>query len=76
MLMRGVQPGDDWTALLAGFMVAGGGIGLVNPALATAAIGSRRAAAVGHGVRHQLDVPAGRHRHRHRRARCRVFSIW
>jgi EmrB/QacA subfamily drug resistance transporter len=39
MLMHGVQPGDDWTALLAGFMVAGGGIGLVNPALATAAIG-------------------------------------
>jgi EmrB/QacA subfamily drug resistance transporter len=38
MLMRGVQPGDDWTALLAGFIVAGGGIGLVNPALATAAI--------------------------------------
>jgi MFS family permease len=39
LLMRGVQPGDDWTALLAGFMVAGGGIGLVNPAIATAAIG-------------------------------------
>jgi MFS family permease len=38
-LMHGVGPGDDWTALLAGFMVAGGGIGLVNPALATAAIG-------------------------------------
>jgi hypothetical protein len=34
-----VQPGDDWTALLAGFVVAGGGIGLVNPALATAAVG-------------------------------------
>src|SRR5215217_4962636 len=39
LLMRGLQPGDDWTALLAGFMVAGGGIGLVNPALATAAVG-------------------------------------
>jgi EmrB/QacA subfamily drug resistance transporter len=39
LLMRGVQPGDDWTALLAGFMVAGGGIGLTNPAIATAAIG-------------------------------------
>jgi hypothetical protein len=37
--MRGLQPGDDWTALLAGFLVAGGGIGLANPALATAAIG-------------------------------------
>ena len=33
------QPGDDWTALLAGFLLAGAGIGLVNPALATAAVG-------------------------------------
>jgi predicted MFS family arabinose efflux permease len=39
LLMRGLQPGDDWTALLAGFLVAGAGIGLVNPPLATAAVG-------------------------------------
>jgi EmrB/QacA subfamily drug resistance transporter len=39
LLMRGLEPGDDWTALLAGFCIAGGGIGLANPALATAAIG-------------------------------------
>jgi EmrB/QacA subfamily drug resistance transporter len=39
LLMNGLEPGDDWTALLAGFLVAGGGIGMVNPALATAAIG-------------------------------------
>ncbi|HET8949231.1 MAG TPA: MFS transporter [Solirubrobacteraceae bacterium] len=39
LLMGGLDPGDDWTALLAGFLVAGGGIGCVNPALATAAIG-------------------------------------
>jgi EmrB/QacA subfamily drug resistance transporter len=39
LLMSGVDPGDDWTALLAGFLVAGGGIGLVNPALATTAVG-------------------------------------
>jgi EmrB/QacA subfamily drug resistance transporter len=39
LLMHGVQPGDDWTALLAGFIIAGAGIGLTNPALATAAIG-------------------------------------
>jgi EmrB/QacA subfamily drug resistance transporter len=38
LLMRRIEAGDDWTALLAGFMVAGGGIGAVNPALATAAI--------------------------------------
>ena len=37
--MSGIDPGDDWTALLAGFLVAGGGIGLTNPALATAALG-------------------------------------
>jgi EmrB/QacA subfamily drug resistance transporter len=39
LLMRDIAPGDDWTALLAGFLVAGGGIGMTNPALATAAIG-------------------------------------
>ena len=39
LLMRGLEVGDDWTALLAGFLLAGGGIGLVNPALATAAVG-------------------------------------
>jgi EmrB/QacA subfamily drug resistance transporter len=39
VLMHGIQPGDDWTALLGGFLVCGAGIGLVNPALATAAIG-------------------------------------
>ena len=38
-LMSGLEVGDDWTALLAGFLVAGGGIGLVNPPLATAAVG-------------------------------------
>jgi len=39
LLMGGLEAGDEWTALLAGFMVAGGGIGIVNPALATAAVG-------------------------------------
>jgi EmrB/QacA subfamily drug resistance transporter len=39
MLMHGIETGDGWTALLPGFMVCGVGIGLVNPALATAAIG-------------------------------------
>ena len=39
LLMRGLQPGDDWTALLFGFLLAGLGIGMTNPALATAAIG-------------------------------------
>ena len=39
LLMSRLEAGDDWTALLAGFLVAGGGIGLVNPALATAAVG-------------------------------------
>jgi len=38
-LMHGIQVGDDWTALLPGFVVAGAGIGLTNPALASSAIG-------------------------------------
>ena len=35
----GLTVGDDWTALLGGFIVAGAGIGLINPPLASTAIG-------------------------------------
>ena len=38
LLMSGVDAGDTWTTLLAGFLVAGGGIGLVNPVLANVAL--------------------------------------
>jgi EmrB/QacA subfamily drug resistance transporter len=37
--MHGVDPSDDWTTLLPGFILAGVGIGFVNPPLASAAIG-------------------------------------
>jgi EmrB/QacA subfamily drug resistance transporter len=51
VLMSGIAPSDDWTTLLAGFIVGGIGIGFVNPPLATAAIGvvepSRSGAASG-----------------------------
>jgi MFS family permease len=39
LLMSGLEPGDDWTALLPGFLLCGIGIGLTNPPLASAAIG-------------------------------------
>jgi EmrB/QacA subfamily drug resistance transporter len=39
LLMRGVHGNSHWTALLAGFCVAGAGIGLCNPVLASTAIG-------------------------------------
>jgi EmrB/QacA subfamily drug resistance transporter len=39
VLMSGVEPNDDWTTLLPGFIVGGIGIGLINPPLATAVIG-------------------------------------
>ena len=38
-LMRGITPTSSWTELLPGFIVAGAGVGFVNPALASAAIG-------------------------------------
>jgi EmrB/QacA subfamily drug resistance transporter len=37
--MSGIDTGDDWTALLPGFVLTGIGVGLVNPTLATAAVG-------------------------------------
>jgi EmrB/QacA subfamily drug resistance transporter len=39
LLMHGISDNSDWTTLLAGFVVAGAGIGCVNPNLAQAAIG-------------------------------------
>ena len=38
LLMHGVEVGSDWTALLAGFVVAGIGIGTANPGIGQAAI--------------------------------------
>jgi EmrB/QacA subfamily drug resistance transporter len=42
LLMRGIDAGSDWTALLAGFIVVGAGVGLVNPPLASTAIATVR----------------------------------
>ncbi len=39
LLMHGVAVGDSWTGLLPGFLVAGVGIGLTNPAIASTALG-------------------------------------
>jgi predicted MFS family arabinose efflux permease len=39
LLMHGVDENSEWTALLAGFIVAGVGIGLTNPNIASGAIG-------------------------------------
>jgi EmrB/QacA subfamily drug resistance transporter len=39
MLMRGLTPGSHWTHLIAGFAIAGAGVGLINPPLASTAIG-------------------------------------
>ena len=39
LLMGRLNAGSGWTALLAGFVVAGAGIGITNPSLATTAVG-------------------------------------
>jgi EmrB/QacA subfamily drug resistance transporter len=39
LLMRGIDVGSSWTHLLPGFIVSGIGVGLVNPPLASTAIG-------------------------------------
>jgi EmrB/QacA subfamily drug resistance transporter len=38
LLMRGVSPGGEWTDLLAGMVLTGLGIGLLNPSVAKAAL--------------------------------------
>jgi MFS family permease len=37
--MSGLDAGSTWTALLPGFLLAGAGIGLANPAIASTAVG-------------------------------------
>jgi EmrB/QacA subfamily drug resistance transporter len=39
LLMGGISAGDEWTTILAGSIVAGVGIGMTNPAIATVAVG-------------------------------------
>lgn len=39
LLMRGLDTSSDWTALLPGFLIAGIGIGTINPSIANTAIG-------------------------------------
>jgi EmrB/QacA subfamily drug resistance transporter len=38
LLMSGLDPTDEWTALLAGFVISGVGIGLINPVIADVAV--------------------------------------
>ncbi|GAA2796656.1 MFS transporter [Kitasatospora sp. CM 4170] len=38
LLMGDVQPDDTWTGLLAGFLVGGAGVGLINPVIADVAV--------------------------------------
>ena len=49
LLMGGVTPESEWTTLLAGFLVAGAGIGMTNPAIASTAVGVVSAAKAGMG---------------------------
>jgi EmrB/QacA subfamily drug resistance transporter len=39
LLMRGLTEGSGWTHLIPGFILAGAGVGLINPPLASTAIG-------------------------------------
>jgi hypothetical protein len=52
LLMHGLTIHSEWTALLPGFCVAGIGIGLVNPSLASTAVGvvEPRMAGMGSGI--------------------------
>ena len=38
LLMGGLDPADEWTALLGGFLIAGAGTGLLNPVIADVAV--------------------------------------
>jgi EmrB/QacA subfamily drug resistance transporter len=64
LLMHGLDAGSTWTALLLGFLVAGAGIGLTNPPLASTMIGvvpqqrSGMASGIGNTFR-QIGIATG-----------------
>ena len=69
LLMHGITPGSAWTTLLAGFIVGGIGIGLVNAPLASTAVSvvEPRRAGMASGINNtfrQVGIATG-----HRRAR-------
>jgi EmrB/QacA subfamily drug resistance transporter len=39
LMMRGLDAGSEWTAVLPGLLVSGAGVGLISPALAAAMVG-------------------------------------
>jgi len=64
LLMRGVGPDSEWTALLAGLMVAGIGVGITNPSIGSAAIAvvPQAKAGMGSGINttfRQLGIATG-----------------
>ena len=68
LLMRGLEPGSEWTHFIPGFLVAGHRRGLHQRAAREHRGRRRRARPGGDGERDQLDAAPGRHRHRRRRA--------
>ena len=68
-LMDGLDADSGWTALLAGFIVGGIGIGIANPALAAGALSRRRSGAHRDGVGDQQHLPPRRRGGRGRGAR-------
>ena len=67
LLMGGLNVDSGWTALLAGFVVAGIGVGLLNPVVADVALSVVPQGAQRHGGRDQRHLPPGRRRRRRRR---------
>ena len=64
LLMRGIDAGSEWTAMLPGFVVGGAGIGVISPALAAAMVGvlSEEKTGVASGINNtfrQLGIAVG-----------------
>jgi EmrB/QacA subfamily drug resistance transporter len=64
LLMTGLEPTSSWTALLAGFLLSGAGVGLTNAPLASTAIGvaPRERAGMASGVNNtfrQIGIATG-----------------
>ena len=72
LLMHGLTPSSGWTALLAGFIFAGTGVGIANPGIGSAAIAVVPPAKAGMGSGINTTFRQVGHRDRRGRARCGV----
>ena len=66
LLMSGIEADDGWTTLLAGFLIAGAGVGFLNPVIADVAVSvvPKEQSGMAAGINDTFRQVGSRRRHR------------